>query len=146
MSNNEKEIREILLSNQQITLINPYEVIAIKIAGGGAMGEPGGVNIFIDGKDKITVAHYNYVYGNFDIDRFLERMADNGKDDFVACLKSSKIPEGWAHVYMGMGNSLYMREEYFHQVKDKYADMSESDIYGFYYRDIIELMVTGNLK
>lgn len=123
MGNNEKEIRELLLSNEHVTSINPYEVMAFKIADGGAMGEPGGVNIFIDEQDKITVAHCNYVYGNFDIDRFMERMTDNGKDDFATCLNSGKIPEGWAHVYMGMGNSLYMREEYFQQVKDKYAGM-----------------------
>lgn len=139
------EIREIVLLNEQITSINPYEVMAFKIAGGGAMGEPGEINIFIKGKDKLTVAHCNYVYGNFDIDCFMERMADIGKADFVACLNSGIIPERWAHVYLGMGNSLYMREEYFQKVKDKYADMLNSDIYELYYRDITELMVTGKL-
>lgn len=146
MNIKEKEVREIIIKNNQINSINPKEVIAFKIAGDGAMGEPGEINIFINGADEITVARCNYVYGDFDIDAFLKFMEDKGEKDFVACLISDKIPKEWKHVYMGMGNNLCMRNAYFQQVQEKYADMIDSDIYGTYYSDMIEIMRTGKIS
>lgn len=140
MSNKANEVQEVYLENNQISKIAPGDVMAIKIAANGAMGEPGGVIIFMKKKNQIIIGRGNYTYGNFDIDAFLEHMkADTGKD-FMFFVERDEAPEGWNFINMGMGNNLYVRNSYYKQVEKKYKKMLESDIYGEFYNDLISLM------
>ncbi len=145
MINKDKEIQEVNFSSVQISEVIQDDVVAIKIAASGAMGEPGGVLIFMQQKNKIRVISGNYAYGEFDLDAFLKFMKDKQGKSFLSYFMKDEVPKGWNHIYMGMGNNLYVRDSYYEKLEKKYESMLETEIYCEFYRDLICLMQLGYL-
>ena len=91
----------------------PLDIVAFSFAQPGAMGEHGGV-VIVDVMGQVY--HTNYCQGNIDCDHLLE---------VVPILKDCKFnifghqtPEGWFPVYLGFGNHLTIKADYYSQFKE----------------------------
>ena len=90
------------------------DIAAFSFAQPGAMGEPGGVEI-IDAQGWFY--HTNYCYGDISYEQLLE---------VVPVLKDCKIgiaghhvPEGWKAVYLGFGNHLTIKADYYDKFEEE---------------------------
>jgi hypothetical protein len=90
------------------------DIVAFSFAQPGAMGEPGGVEI-IDAQGWFY--HTNYCYRGVSYDQLKE---------IVPILKDCKIgiagqqePEGWKAAYLGFGNHLFIKAEYYNQFDEE---------------------------
>ena len=89
------------------------DIVAFSFAQPGAMGEPGGV-LIVDVTGQVY--HTNYCYGGIDYNHLLE---------IVPILKGCEFgvfdhqtPEGWSPVYLGFGNHLTIKADYYSQFKE----------------------------
>ena len=90
------------------------DIVAFLFAQPGAMGEPGGVEI-IDAQGWFY--HTNYCYNGVSYDQLTE---------IVPVLKDCKIgivsqqePEGGKADYLGFGNHLFIKAEYYNQFEEE---------------------------
>lgn len=86
------------------------ETVAFSIAQPGAMGEPGGVEI-IDAQGQVY--HTNYCWDGLPYEYLLAIVPDLGDCKFG--VMGHQAPEGWVAVYLGMGNHLTIRTDYYSQ-------------------------------
>ena len=89
-------------------------IVAFSFAQPGAMGEPGGIEI-IDEQGRFY--HTNYCWEGISYEHLCE---------VVPALKDCKFevfghqaPEGWEAVYLGMGNHLTIKADYYNQFKEE---------------------------
>ncbi len=137
-------IREYDLNNNDIENIQIKNTFAFKIAGGGAMGIPGGVQVFID-DGEISIANGNFVYGNLDLDCLMKHLRF-GKVNFGVFGDATNIPIDWRYVNLGAGNSLLIRDNIFNAVQNKYQKLKPSEIYEVYVRDTVLMQYFGGDK
>ena len=90
------------------------DIVAFLFAQPGAMGDPGGVEI-IDAQGWFY--HTNYCYNGVSYDQLTE---------IVPILKDCKIgivgqqvPEGWKAVYLGFGNHLIIKADYYDKFEEE---------------------------
>ena len=90
------------------------DIVAFLFAQPGAMGEPGGIEI-IDEQGRFY--HTNYCWEGISYEHLCE---------VVPALKGCKFevlghqaPQGWEAVYLGMGNHLTIKADYYHQFKEE---------------------------
>ena len=81
------------------------DILGFSIAGGGAMGEPGGVIICT--KD-LRWFHTNVCW-TIEYDKLIKVIPPLRKCEFGPFGKAL-VPEGWFYTYLGMGNHLVLRD------------------------------------
>ena len=90
------------------------DIVAFAFAQSGAMGEPGGVEI-VDAQGKFY--HTNYCWEGIDYEHLLEIVPALRNCEFG--ILGHQAPEGWAAVYLGMGNHLTIRIDYYSQFEEE---------------------------
>lgn len=90
------------------------DIAAFSFAQPGAMGEPGGVEI-IDSQGWFY--HTNYCYGDISYEQLLEIVPV--LKDFKIETFDHQVPEGWKAVYLGFGNHLTIKAEYYNQFEEE---------------------------
>ena len=99
----------------------PIDIAAFSFAAAGAMGEHGGV--IIVGSDA-QVYHLNYVHGEWDsFDDIIEICPLLRDCHFTVFGTGSDVPEGYQFAYLGFGNYLVVKSDFwkeFNDMKDSY--------------------------
>ena len=126
--------------------ITSESVCAFHLAEGGAMGEPGEVVIFSVKGDSLDIAHGNYVYGRFNVDRFLDMLKGFEGIDFYFGNEGFLSIDGWGYFYTGFGNHLFMKKEIFDELSDKYKEMDCPERYCSYKTDIEAYFCRKNIR
>lgn len=119
------------IDNRTVTKIKPYQLYGYMYAEGGAMGEGGRIMLFCFYLNEIHVKDGNYVYGPTDLNKvakILPKFSD----------EKTMHEIGWTHIYMGCGNSLYVRKE----LEKDILDNVKYDIYP----EFIDLVVNAIRK
>ena len=80
------------------------------LAEGGAMGEPGAVNIITLENQCPHIYHANYCFGDFDMDKLADVFTPLQTFDCGIFGDVSGVASGWNHVYLGAGNHLLVRD------------------------------------
>ncbi len=101
----------------------PIKEIAFSYAGGGAQGEPGGINI-VDTDGKIF--HLNHAFGDLTENEVYEICPPLIKVD------QRETPEGFHRINMGMGNTLYIGNSILQQFQEETKDINSPS--GYYLR------------
>ena len=114
------------------------DIVAFSFAQPGAMGEPGGVEI-IDAQGWFY--HTNYCYNGVSYDQLTE---------IVPVLKDCKIgivgqqvPEGWNAFYLGFGNHLFIKAEYYNQFEEEVRNRhieEGSELYQQWYGIVMKML------
>ena len=129
--------------------IKPEEVIAITLASGGAMGDPGAIEV-VDKNLKMYYTHFGEIASEKlgKIIPFIEKI-----DEIFDCLwRNSKVEvdSNWAGLYMGFGNCLFVRPELkepmLDYIKANYAECSPAvELYTHWY-DTLKEVVRKDVK
>ena len=118
------------------------DIAAFLFAQPGAMGEPGGVEILdVQG----CCYHTNYCWKGISYEQLCE---------VVPVLKESKIsivghqvPEGWVAVYLGMGNHLTIKADYYSQFEEETRNRhieEASQLYQQWFGIMLKLLGKGD--
>ena len=107
----------IKLSESNYKKYLPINIMAFSYATSGAQGDPGAVKI-IDNDGKIY--YFNYV------DQ--PDLKENEIYEICPPLKGEDN-EKWGTIYMGAGNTLFVNEPIFPEVKDKAKGLRGSELY-----------------
>lgn len=118
------------------------DIVAFSFAQPGAMGEPGGIEI-IDEQGRFY--HTNYCWEGISYEHLCE---------VVPALKGCKFevlghqaPEGWEAVYLGMGNHLTIKAEYYNQFKEETQNRhieKASQLYQQWFEVVLKLLGKGD--
>ena len=118
------------------------DIVAFLFAQPGAMGDPGGVEI-IDAQGQ---SYYtNYCYNGISYDQLVEVVPDlkNSKIGIVG----HQVPEGWNAIYIGYGNHLTIKSDYYNQFQEE-ADnrhiKEASVLYQQWYGIVLKLLGKSN--
>lgn len=106
-----KNEEKIEMTNDNIEDINFEDIIAVAYASGGAMGEPGAVNVYVWVDSRLQCYHGNHCYRVMHIGGLFRRFPD-----IKECVKRGTL-NGFKHIDMGMGNSLMIRMEVYGSFK-----------------------------
>ena len=131
------------LSSENVSDIKYDSIIAITIAEGSAMGEPNGVNIVLN---DMSHYHFNLGYTDIDIKKFFD---DNPVFNSIKCSIGGivEIDKDWKWFYMGFGNYLIVRKEYYEKysciLKEKIGDKySSGELYNNWYKILDETLMS----
>lgn len=116
---------EMELTNEIIGTLDYSDIIAITIAEGGAMGEPGGLELV---KSDLSLYHTNLSYSDINTDKLFEKIPVLGK--IKVFFGNANNVEDWKTFYMGFGNYLLVRDKYFEPYQ-KYLDENYKEGYEF---------------
>ena len=112
--------KHIDLSDETLRSIEPKDIIAITMASGGAMGDPGAIEL-VDKNLKIYYTHFGEIDNNK-----LKRVIPFMDTLHVAFDDIDGVGDYWAGLYTGYGNYLFVRPELkepiLHFVQDNYGD------------------------
>ena len=112
--------KHIDLSEEKLKAIKPEEIIAITLAGGGAMGDQNAIEI-VDKDLNVYYTHFG-VFDNGKLKRFIP-FIDTLQVEFD---NIEGIGNDWAGLYTGYGNYLFVRPELkepiLHFVEENYSD------------------------
>jgi hypothetical protein len=81
-----------------------------QLAEGGAMGESGGI-VFLTEEGKVY--HANYCFGDLTKETMERAFPVLAECVFGLFGRESKTPAGWVYVYLGVGNHLIVRADYY---------------------------------
>lgn len=87
----------------------PLDIAAFSWAYGGAMGDPGGVDI-VTASGKWF--YFNWAFGDLNMTQVDEILPIISKCQLPIMGETDKVPAGWRHIYLGVGNNLLVRTEY----------------------------------
>ena len=121
-------MRQIIeLCNADLNKATFKNVLFFSVAEEGAMGEPGGVLFYVKSGE---LYHFNYVFGDVDLEKVKEFFPTIGKCKFGMFGLGSSVPQEWNYVNLGMGNHLIVRDEVFNWfLEDIGIDTPPSTIY-----------------
>ena len=105
----------IIVTSSNFNSIDFDHVYGFKVASGGAMGSPGHIEIFT-GVGRCY--DLNYVVNPSLLNRFRRSFPEG------ATLLDGNEVEGWASLYLGMGNMLFVRKEILTQMEDVSTDIA----------------------
>lgn len=132
------------MNTKDIKKLRYKDIMFFMLAEGGAMGEPGAVNIITKGKNDIQILHANYCYGDFDMDKLAEVFIPLQTFDCGIFGNVSGVAPGWNHVYLGAGNHLLVRDCVFEQFMSLVDGKSELEIYQSYMDIALKLLAEEN--
>ncbi len=123
------------LKNTQIKKVNPDEVVFVKLAAKGAMGEPGCIIMVSKNGDEIKSGRANFITGHYKLDKLAKvfPLIQDYLDDV-------KKPDGWGKVNLGAGNVLFVREDYLPQFQEHFNGKFEDEINMYWHDAAIELL------
>lgn len=136
----------------------PIDIAAFSIADPGACGEPGGVRI-IDSKAKIY--RLNYVFGEWDDDLFeicplskecfIEKVPDSRKRFLLriakGCYFIEKVPDGYQFAYLGLGNYLFVKNDFWKEFNDmKNSYKGDKILYSTWLDFMLEILKRDNRR
>ena len=104
---------------EQISLIDPKSIKFVWFSEGGACGDPG--KIYIVTKKSNGVHKYCFDYMNETPIEAFDALLPWLKpfvDSISYILNTKKHPSGFKHIYMGLGNSLFVAED----ISDEFVD------------------------
>lgn len=131
------------MNTKDIKKLHYKGIMFFMLAEGGAMGEPGAVNIICNSKHGVQVLHANYCYGDFDMDKLAEIFTPLQTFDCGIFGDVAGVAPGWHHVYLGAGNHLLVRDSVFDQFMSLVDGKSEPEIYQSYMEIALKLLVEG---
>jgi hypothetical protein len=139
-----KNIKQLILTEKSIGDIKPDDVVAITLASGGAMGDPGAVEI----TDKNLNVYYTHLseISSEKLERivpFIKKIDDIFADIWVG--DKVEIDGDWAGLYMGFGNCLFVRPELkepmLNYIKANYTECSSNvELYTHWYDTLKEVV------
>lgn len=132
------------MNTKDIKKLHYKDIMLFMLAEGGAMGEPGAVNIITKGKNDIQILHANYCYGDFDMDKLAEVFIPLQTFDCGIFGNVSGVAPGWNHVYLGVGNHLLVRDCAFEQFMSLVDGKSKPEIYQSYMDIALKLLAEEN--
>ena len=116
------------LSEEQVKKLNYEDIVAFTVAEGGAMGNPGNIEIVVSKNDKLIGYETNPSYGGIPLYKlykaipWLEKLV-------VGLGYIANVGEGWTHVDTGYGNHLFIRDFMSDSFDEKTKDKKVSEIY-----------------
>lgn len=116
------------LSEEQVKNLNYEDIIAFTVAEGGAMGNPGNIEIVVSKNDNLIGYETNPSYGGIPLYKlykaipWLEKLV-------VGIGYIANVGEGWTHINTGYGNHLFIREFMSDSFEKKSKDKKVSEIY-----------------
>ena len=113
------------------------DIVAFSFAHPGAMGEPGGVEI-IDAQGWFY--HANYCDNGISYDHLLE-VVPVLKDCRIG-VAGHQVPEGWKAVYLGFGNHLTIRADYYDRFEEEVRESrikEASKLYACWYEIVLNM-------
>lgn len=123
------------LKNSQIKRINTDEIVFVKLAAKGAMGEPGCVIIVSKSGNEIKSGRANYLTGHYKLAKLGEFFPL-----VKAYLEDGALPDGWGKVNLGAGNTLFVRGDYLERFKERFNGKFEDEINMYWHDAAIELL------
>ncbi len=123
------------LKNSQIKHINVDEIVFIKLAAKGAMGEPGCVIIVSKSGNEIKSGRANFLTGHYKLAKLGEFFPP-----VKAFLEDSSTPDGWGRVNLGAGNTLFVRGDYLERFQERFSGKFEDEINMYWHDAAIELL------
>lgn len=134
------EIKICQIGNADIAKLKYDDIMLVALGEGGAMGEPGALNIICKKKGKVKVCHANFCYGDFDMDKLSKVFTPLQSFDCGLFGDVGGVAEGWEHIYMGMGNHLLVRSTIAEAFKAAIKGKAEPEIYGCYMTVATEIL------
>ena len=123
------------LKNSQIKKINTEEIVFVKLAAKGAMGEPGCVIIVSKSRDEIKSGRANYLTGHYKLAKLGEFFPL-----VKAYLEGGDIPDFWGKINLGAGNTLFIRGDYLERFKERFNGKFEDEINMYWHDAAIEML------
>ena len=105
---------KIIINQENFRSYLPLDIAAFHGAAAGASGDRGGANIVTRNGD---VYYFNYVKQKMP-EQIFDEILPICAQLVVESDGSVSSPSGWKYIYLGMGNSLYIRDEYYVPLKD----------------------------
>ncbi len=123
------------LKNSQIRHINVDEIVFMKLAAKGAMGEPGCVIIVSKSGAEIKSGRANFLTGHYKLAKLGEFFPP-----VKAFLEDGDTPDGWGRVNLGAGNTLFVRGDYLERFQERFSGKFEDEINMYWHDAAIELL------
>ncbi len=93
------------------------DILAVHFADAGAQGDAGAVELLYRTEEGVRILYGNHAFGNLDLDALLQKLPmlrcldGRGKAVYPFPFGGKiEIPSGWAYVYMGALNHLFVRD------------------------------------
>lgn len=118
------EYIDIALDSENIENLSRYDVAAVSVAGGGAMGTPGEVVVYYREGGKAYASSGNQMWGSVDM-KLLDKK--------LHCFAKNK---GWEEIYMGAGHSLFVNHTDFPELMRQFEGKYEDEV-GMMHKDVI---------
>lgn len=121
----------------------PIDVAAFSFAAAGAMGEYGGV-IIVD--SDAQVYHLNYVYGEWEsFDDIFEICPLLRDCHFIVFGTGSEVPEGYQFAYLGFGNFLVVKSDFWKEFTDmKVSYKGDKILYNTWLGFMLDILTKNN--
>lgn len=123
------------LKNSQIKHIKTDEIVFVKLAAKGAMGEPGCVIIVSVSGGEIRSGRANFLTGHYKLAKLGEIFPP-----VKAFLEDGDTPSGWGRVNLGAGNTLFVRGDYLERFQKRFSGKFEDEINMYWHDAAIELL------
>ncbi len=123
------------LKNSQIKHINVDEIVFMKLAAKGAMGEPGCVIIVFKSGNEIKSGRANFLTGHYKLAKLGEFFPP-----VKAFLEDGNTPDGWGRINLGAGNTLFVRGDYLERFQERFSGKFEDEINMYWHDAAIELL------
>ena len=114
----------IILSSTNYQTYLPIDIVAFSWAFGGAMGDPGGVNI-MSAYGKWF--YFNWAFGDLTEAQVDEILPIISKCQLPMYGDTDKVPDGWKHIYLGCGNNLLLKVQYVDLLSNSWEEFSKTE-------------------
>lgn len=128
------------INTKDIESLQYEDIMFFMLAEGGAMGEPGAVNIIMTGEDGVQICHGNYCYGDLDMDKLADVFIPLQTFNCGIFGQASGIAPGWNHISLGAGNHLLVRDCVYEQFKNAVDGKREPEIYQCYMEVAVKIL------
>ncbi len=123
------------LKNSQIKKIKIDEIVFVKLAAKGAMGEPGCIIIVSKNGEQISSGRANFLTGHYKLAKLGEFFPL-----VKAYLDNVDKPEGWGKINLGAGNTLFVRNDYLERFQKEFEGKFEDEINMYWHDAAIEML------
>lgn len=138
----ERHEEPIELDKDNIKDIDFDRIIAVMVAEGGAMGEP---NALLVVDENMKLYHSNFAFGNFKPEELKEKFPVVAGFDCPSD-KINELDLGWKWFYLGAGNALLVRDQYYEHFKNRVEselgkDYKKGELYQRWYEILQKVVI-----
>lgn len=131
VNNIESETEIDKVDNKYLSTIPPTlqqdDVVGFDLAFAGAMGDAGGVNILAKNGESY---YANFNWGNITVEELESILPVLTECQLPIIGSAEKMPDGWKHLSLGMGNNLIIRTEYLDRlIAERWHECPNIDTY-----------------